>query len=135
MAETFHLSVFTPERPVLEADAVSIIAPGALGYLGVLAHHAPLITPLVPGKLTVREPEGTVQTYAISGGFLEVSDNKATILADAIETPDGIDLERAERARLRAQERLADIKASIDIARAQIALERARNRIKVARER
>jgi len=135
MAETFHLSVFTPERPVLEADAVSIIAPGALGYLGVLAHHAPLITPLVPGKLTVREPEGIVQTYAISGGFLEVSGNKATILADAIETSDGIDLERAERARQRAQERLADLKASIDVARAQIALERARNRIKVARER
>ena len=135
MAETFQLSVLTPERPVLDEEVVSIIAPGAQGYLGVLAHHAPLITSLVPGKLTIREPNGRVAIYAISGGFLEVSNNKATILADALEPPEDIDIERAERARQRAQERLAGIKAEIDIARAQVALDRAKNRIRIAKER
>lgn len=135
MAETFHLSVLTPERPVLDEDVVSIIAPGAEGYLGVLAHHAPLITSLVPGKLTVRETSGRVAIYAISGGFLEVSDNKATILADALELPDEIDVARAEEACRRARERLAGINAEIDIARAQVALERGKNRIRIAKER
>jgi F-type H+-transporting ATPase subunit epsilon len=134
MAETFHLTVLTPERPVLDEDVVSIVAPGAQGYLGVLAHHAPLITSLVPGKLSVREGTGEQErTFAISGGFLEVSENTATILADAIETPDAIDIARAEGALKRAQERLADVRANIDRSRAQVALERATNRIRIVK--
>jgi F-type H+-transporting ATPase subunit epsilon len=127
--------VLTPERPVLDQEVVSIIAPGSVGYLGVLAHHAPLITSLVPGKLTVRDPDGKIEIYAVCGGFLEVADNKATILADALELPAEIDVERAERARKRAEERLAGIKSNIDAARAQVALERAKNRLRIAKER
>jgi F-type H+-transporting ATPase subunit epsilon len=131
MAETFHLSVLTPERSVIETEVVSIVAPGAEGYLGVLAHHAPLITPLIPGKLTVKEPDLDAAIYAVSGGFLEVSGNKAVILADSIEKAEEIDVERARRARERAEERLRKHDAMIDEARAEAALGRAINRIRI----
>jgi len=132
MAETFHLSLLTPERSILETEIVSMVAPGTEGYLGVLAYHAPLITALRPGKLTVRHSEHETSTYAVSGGFLEISDNRATILADAVESPDEIDLERAKRARERALERLRDLSGRYDAARAEAALQRALNRIRIA---
>lgn len=131
MAETFHLSLLTPEKSFLEAEVTSIIAPGSEGYLGVLANHAPLITALVPGKLTIKSDAGE-SIYAISGGFLEVSDNKATILADALEPPESIDVGRARRARERAEERLKDLSGRVDTARAEAALARAINRIRIA---
>ena len=131
MAETFHLSLLTPERSCLEAEVVSIVAPGSEGYLGVLAHHAPLITGLIPGKLEVKDAEGE-RIFAISGGFLEVSDNKATILADALEPPESIDVTRARRARERAEEGLRDMSGKMDSARAEMALARAINRIRIA---
>jgi len=78
----FKLQVVTPERIVLDETVTSIIAPGALGYLGVLAHHAPLLTTLSSGRLTVRRAD-EIREYRIAGGFLEVSNNVATILADS----------------------------------------------------
>jgi F-type H+-transporting ATPase subunit epsilon len=139
MAEMFHLSLLTPERSFLEAEVTSIVAPGSEGYLGVLANHAPLITALAPGKLTIKMAEGPGAdrgagevVYAISGGFLEVSDNKATILADALEPPEAIDVARARRARERAEERLKDMSGKVDTARAEAALSRAINRIRIA---
>jgi F-type H+-transporting ATPase subunit epsilon len=132
MAETFHLSVLTPQRSILEAEVVSIIAPGSAGYLGVLAHHAPLVTALVPGKLTVKNPAGEESIYAISGGFLEVSDNRATILADTLESAAKIDVERAKRARDRARKLLQDRPPDLDVVRAERALRRAENRLKIA---
>ena len=131
MAEMFQLTVLTPERMVLDRQIESLVAPGADGYLGVLAHHAPLITTLAPGKLTIHDSAGE-SLYAISGGFLEVSDNRATILADAVESPREIDVERARRARERAEERLRDAAGKWDAARAQASLARALNRIRIA---
>ncbi len=134
----FDLRLLTPERTVLEMRVISIIAPGSEGYLGILANHAPLITALVPGKLTIRESDargaGEI-LFAISGGFLEVSDNVATILADALESPEQIDLERAKRSRDRAQERLRDTSGKIDVVRAEASLRRALNRIRIAERR
>jgi F-type H+-transporting ATPase subunit epsilon len=132
MAESFHLSVLTPQRSVLEAEVLSIVAPGSAGYLGVLAHHAPLVTALVPGRLTVKDASGEETLYAISGGFLEVSDNRATILADALESAAGVDVERAKRARDRARKLLQDRPPELDVPRAERALRRAENRLKVA---
>jgi F-type H+-transporting ATPase subunit epsilon len=133
MATPFHLSVLTPERSVLEEDVTYIQAPGMLGYLGVLAHHAPLISALVPGKLTVRDTSGREVEYALAGGFLEVSDNQAVILADALERREEIDLDRARSAERRARERIAARhRGDVDAARAQAALERSLNRLKVA---
>src|SRR5204862_8014878 len=78
----------TPQRLLLEAPIVSLEAPGPEGYLGILAHHAPLITPLRPGRLDVRDTEGVESSYAVSGGFLGVSANRATVLADTAERVD-----------------------------------------------
>jgi F-type H+-transporting ATPase subunit epsilon len=146
MAETpFQLRLVTPQRLVAETEIVFLEAPGSEGYLGVLAHHAPLITTLRPGRLDVRDRSGAMRHYAVSGGFLEVSDNRATVLADSVERADEIDLARAEASLRRAEERLwepAGISASegtaratsaVDRARAQKSLERARNRIAIVR--
>jgi len=130
----FKLSAVTPERVVFEQDAASIVAPGMLGYLGILTDHAPLITPLIPGRLQVRDSDGSEFEYFISGGFLEVSNNVATILADAIEKPGEIDLERAKAAEDRARERLQHrMDSNIDTDRAEIALKRALMRKKMVR--
>jgi F-type H+-transporting ATPase subunit epsilon len=83
MAE-FRLQIVTPERVVFDGSVISIIAPGALGYLGVLAHHAPLLTTLGEGKFTVRRSD-RIEEYLISGGFLEVRDNIASLLTDSFQ--------------------------------------------------
>jgi F-type H+-transporting ATPase subunit epsilon len=83
MAKQFRLQVFTQEKKVLDENISSLIVPGADGYFGVLADHAPLIASLGQGKLTVISGGGE-RKYAISGGFLEVVQNQATILADTL---------------------------------------------------
>jgi len=131
----FRLTVVTPEKTVFEQEARSVIAPGSEGYLGILKNHAPLITALIPGKLTVTDADDRVAEYALSGGFLEVSHNVVTILADAIEPVDTIDLERAREAEKRARERLSHRSSSdIDSARAEAALARALNRIRLVND-
>jgi len=135
MARTFAVEVVTPERVVLSAEAVSLRAPGIEGYLGVLGGHAPLITELGIGELTVRHPEGRTTRAAVSGGFMEVHPDKTTILADAAELAEEIDIARAEAARRRAEERLRAGGPEVDVARAQAALARAINRLRVAGER
>lgn len=128
---TFTFRLVTPQRLVLETPVVSLQAPGSEGYLGILAHHAPLITMLKPGRLDVKEPGGQAASYAVSGGFLEVSNNRATVLADAAERMDQIDRGRAEAALKRAEDRLKAAAPDIDVMRAQAALERARNRLAI----
>jgi F-type H+-transporting ATPase subunit epsilon len=84
MAE-FTFRLVTPQRVVFEGPVLSIQAPGSEGYLGVLAHHAPLITALREGRLEMRDPSGRVSAYHVGGGFLEVSNNRASVLADSAE--------------------------------------------------
>lgn len=139
MAETtFTFRLVTPQRLVLEAPVVSLQAPGSEGYLGVLAHHAALITTLRPGRLEVRDAAGKTSMYAVSGGFLEVSGNRATVLADTAELAEEIDAPRAQSAFERATRRLRGngepptAESEIDRDRAQRALERARNRMALA---
>ncbi len=80
---TFLLRLVTPQKLLLEAEVSALQVPGSEGYLGVLAHHASLITALREGKLTVKDPAGRETAYHVTGGFLEVSDNRATVLADS----------------------------------------------------
>ena len=80
----YRLQIVTPERVVYDKEVTSIVAPGAAGYLGVLARHAPLLTTLADGTLTIRRGEQTTEHH-ISGGFLEVHQNVATLLCDSIE--------------------------------------------------
>ena len=130
----YKLVIVTPEKRFYEDDVSSLIAPGSLGYLGILTDHAPLITELVPGKLTVKDSKGQEKIFALSGGFLEVLKNNVTILADSIESVDEIDLQRAEAALKRARERLKSKDKNIDIPRVEFALTRALNRIKIFKQ-
>ena len=129
----FRITVLTEEKAVIDDTVLSITAPGTEGYLGVLRNHAPLVTGLQPGKLTIRKLNEQEELYAVAGGFLEISRNTATVLADAIEALSEIDVSRAERAAERARERLSQKDSGIDQVRAQGALSRALNRIRLAR--
>lgn len=84
MATLFQLAILTPDRPVFEGDVEYVQVPGSEGYLGVLAHHAALVTALAQGTLTYRLPGGKDEKLQVSGGFFEVSNNKATVLADSV---------------------------------------------------
>ncbi|RMF60021.1 MAG: F0F1 ATP synthase subunit epsilon [Calditrichaeota bacterium] len=118
------------KRRVIE-EALSCSAPGVLGYFQILPNHTAFISELSVGEVKVQTAERTY-LYAESGGFLEVVDNKVLLLLEAAEAAEEIDVERAMKAKERAEQRLQNPDASIDIARAQAALARALNRLKVA---
>lgn len=83
MEKLFHVNILTPEKKVFEGDVVSLVVPAALGYLGVLADHAPLIATLAPGKIIYRDSHSSQIVISNKGkGFIEVFKNKATILLD-----------------------------------------------------
>jgi F-type H+-transporting ATPase subunit epsilon len=109
----------------------SVVAPGTEGQLGILPHHAPLMTILQPGELIVRKDDQDLY-LVVTGGFLEVRPDKVVILADACERCDEIDIARAEEAKKRAEEHLKSLTSEIDHARAEAALRRSLIRLKVA---
>ena len=135
MPKTFNITIATPSGWVADDEAESLIVPGIDGYLGILANHAPLMTAIDIGLLTYRDYAGYDHILAVTDGFIEVSDNRATIIADSAEEGDCIDISRAEQALERARERLqiAVSDPDIDIERARTAYRRAMNRIKVAK--
>ena len=129
---TFRLEIVTAERMIFSDDVSAVIAWGVEGQLGILPHHAPLMTMLQPGDLMIRKDKEE-EYLAISGGFLEVRPDKVIILADACERIDEIDIARAEEAKKRAQETLKTAAPlTIDTATAEAALRRSLARIKVA---
>ncbi len=130
--KTFEVELLTPERMVLKQTARSVVLPGSQGELGVLAGHASLLTALTRGRLKISDSQGKAQIFSVTGGFAEVQGKRVIILADAAERADLIDVERAQRAKQRALERLAQKKEDIDLARARAALARAENRLKVS---
>jgi F-type H+-transporting ATPase subunit epsilon len=126
--------VVTAERTVFEADVDMVVAPGIVGELGILPHHAPLITALTFGELVLRREGQADEFIAIGGGFMEVGPEHVTILADSAERAEEIDEARAEEARARAEELMAQSrKEDMDLARAEAALRRSMVRLKVAR--
>jgi F-type H+-transporting ATPase subunit epsilon len=127
------LDIVTAERTVFSDEVDAVIAPGIEGQLGILPHHAPLMTMLAAGELVVRK-DNKEDEYALSGGFLEVRPDRVIVLADSAERAEEIDIARAEAAKKRAEERLqAKGKAAgLDEARAEAALRRALVRLTVA---
>jgi len=132
MSEKITLAVVTPERIVFEGTVSDAQLPAQDGYMGFLPKHAPLISPLGTGVLTCQAEDGSTLYFSVSGGYFEIHQDRMVVLADIAEVGLDIDLQRAKEARNRAQERLAEEKSTNwDVKRAQAALSRALNRIKV----
>ena len=131
---TFTLTIVTAESEVFSEEIDSLVAPGIDGQLGILPNHAPLMTQLQPGEMTIRSNNGE-NVLAVTGGFLEVLNNQVTILADTAEMDVEIDLKRAEAALQRATERVETRQADVDLARALSAFRRAQIRVDLARRR
>jgi F-type H+-transporting ATPase subunit epsilon len=129
MAKTISLKIVTPRRVVFDGNVEHFTAPGVVGPFQVLYNHAPIVAALQPGVFKYRTSEGREEKLIVSGGFLELHNNAATVLADAAEEPREIDVERARRAFARAQERLKHRAEEIDQARASAALARAQARL------
>ncbi len=130
----FRLEIVTAEEELYAGDVDILIAPGIEGQLAILPSHAPLLTELAPGLLEFRTG-GEEEDMAVSGGFLEVLSNRVVVLADAAERAEDIDIDRAEAAMKRAEERVASHDADVDFARALAQVARARTRVTVARRR
>jgi len=131
---TFTLEIVTAERMVYSDEVSAVVAWGVEGQLGILPHHAPLMTMLQPGDLLIRKDKEE-EYFAISGGFLEVRPDKVIILADACERADEINIARAEEAKRRAQETMKAAPLSVEAAAAEAALRRSLARLKVAEKR
>ncbi len=129
------LEIITAERQVFSDEVDMVVAPGIDGQLGILPRHAPLMTMLKPGALTVRKAGEEDMYVAVSGGFMEVLGNRVSILADACERSDEIDEERAQQAVQRAQERLANRSEDMELERAMASLRRAQVRVDLVRRR
>jgi F-type H+-transporting ATPase subunit epsilon len=129
---SLKLDIVTAERVVYSEDVDVVIAPGVEGQLGILPHHAPLMTTLQAGELVVRRG-GEEDTLAISGGFLEVRPDRVIVLADTAERAEEIDISRAQAAKQRAEQRLGDRRVpGFDETRSEAALHRAMARLTVA---
>ena len=127
------LRIVTPERVLAHEQVDEVQIPGAAGYFDVLPGHAPLIAVLKVGELWYRKGQ-TKRFLAVSEGFAEVRPERVTILARIAEKADDIDLQRAEAARERAEQRLKDLPLNVDFQRARVALARALVRIDVANQ-
>jgi F-type H+-transporting ATPase subunit epsilon len=131
MADTFQLEIVTPEKKVVDVAATEAQIPGKNGYLGILPGHAPLITELAVGEITYRSGSGE-ETLAVAWGFAEVLPDKVTILAETAERPNEIDVERARKAKDRAEQRLTSGDTNVDVERTLGALHKAETRLDVA---
>lgn len=134
MAEKIQLDVVTPSRLAVSEQVDIVVAPGSEGEFGVLAGHIPFLSTLQAGELRYNVG-GKPEYLVVTGGFAEVQPTKVTILADTAELAREIDLDRAKKAKERAEERLRQTKAEdVDHARAEAALQRALARLKVAQK-
>jgi len=135
MAKEFLFEVVTPERTVFSRSVTSVVMPAWEGYLGVLAGHAPLLALLQPGEIVVRTPDGEQEEIAISGGFADVGPKKCLILADAAETPDQINVERAQKALAHAKKAMSERRPGHSSEELENAVRRAENRVRFAEKR
>lgn len=130
--KTFPFEILTLQKSFLREEIRFVIAPGQEGVFEVLAHHAPFVFALKPGPLRMRLPDGQDQYVAVGTGFLVVQKERTTVLTRSAERPEEIDVERARRAKERAEQRLQQKSADFEMARAEASLQRALARLKVA---
>ena len=128
------LEITTAERQVYGDEVDMVIAPGVDGLLGILPRHAPLMTMLQPGELTIRKG-GSDTFFSVTGGFMEVLGDRVIVLADACEHSEEISEERAQEAMRRAQERISSRPTEMQLERALASLRRAQARLDTVRRR
>lgn len=131
---TMSLEIITAEQQIYGDEVEMVVAPGVDGQLGILPHHAPLMTMLQPGEILIRK-DGADTFMVVTGGFMEVLGNKVIILADAAERSEEIDEARAQVAVQRAEERLAHQESDMQLERAVASMRRAQVRLSVVRRR
>jgi len=126
-----HFKIITPDKIVFDQEIESLTLPTTEGEITILPNHIPLITAIKPGEIMIKQ-EGKTHHMAVMGGFLEISDNKISLMAEAAELAEEIDERRADEAKERAKKAVSEAKDQIEFADATAALERSLSRIKVA---
>ena len=129
--KTVKVNIVTPDGPVYDSDVTMVVAKTITGEMGILAGHIPMVAPLTVGAVKLTKADGTREFVAVSGGFIEVRPDVISILAPSAEAASSIDVARAKAAQARAEQRLQSKQDDIDFKRAELALSRATNRIKV----
>lgn len=132
MAQNIFLEVVTPQKAVVSEEAQIVVAPGSEGEFGVLSGHTTFLTSLKMGSLRYKDASGKERYLFINGGFAEALPNKVTVLAESAERRKDIDVERARKAKERAEQRLAAKAADVDLVRAEASLRRALHRLSIA---
>ena len=132
MANIYPLEIVTLKQTAFSEDVECVTVPGGLGYLGVLAGHAPLLTNVEAGVISIKLPGSEDLKMAVGEGFLVVTPQGTTLLVDTAEKKEEIDVERAQAAMGRARERIASSDSDADMVRAESALKRSMARLKLA---
>lgn len=133
MATPFAFEIVTPDKMLFATEEAAYVGFRALsGNLGLEAKHVPIIATMDIAPLKVEFVDGTEKVFAVCGGFLEMKDNKCTVLATIAEPGDDIDRARAEAAKKRAEARFSSKKEGLDVNRASLALKRAVTRLKAS---
>ncbi len=130
----FHLDVISPERVFYAGDVEMVELTTTEGDIGIYADHIPLTTIVAPGVLTITENGDEQKEAAVLEGFMEITQEKVTILAQSCEWPEEIDINRAREAKARAERRLKSTDANINMARAELALRKSLVRIELAEQ-
>jgi len=132
MASELSLEIVTPFGKLFSEEVTSCIVPGANGQFQILKDHAALVSAVDVGYVKIEHTDAKSAYIAVSGGFCEVKDNQVEVIVESAEFAETIDVNRAKSAKKRADERLSSSNAEIDLDRAQLALARALNRLKIS---
>jgi F-type H+-transporting ATPase subunit epsilon len=130
VSKTFHAQILTPEGSLFDGDVEGVQVPGKSGDFLMLFNHAPIVSSLDVGRVIIKKPDNSETVYAVSGGFVEMNDNKMTMLAEKAEEASEIDVEEARKLRADAKERLKDVKNDREKAEKDLAI--ADNKLKIA---
>ncbi|QEK13215.1 F0F1 ATP synthase subunit epsilon [Crassaminicella thermophila] len=133
MASTFELEIVTPDRKFFEGSVERLVVRTSQGDEGILKDHMFMVSPLQIGVIKIKQ-DGKYKEAACAGGFIQVKEEKTTIITDSAEWPEEIDVKRAEKAKERAEKRLQSPGSDIDMKRAQAALQRSLTRLRVAKK-
>ena len=131
MQNTFGLEIYAANRQFFVGRACSLIIPAEDGQKEFLAHHANVVAAIIPGEMRFEDAEGNEHVFAVSSGFVEMINNRAKLFCLSVESPDEIDIRRAQEAKERAEEQLRQKQSIQEYHMNQMALARAMTRLKV----